>query len=515
MPERGPLKVDQMPGHGSATPPRLPRGLRLRLTVAIPLVVTFLVMLSGFLGLWISYPLFFVAGRSASTRAAEVRVAEAFLAIGGFTLVSLAVAALLARSIARPLRALTTWVESLPRAGGEPPRAPERSTEIGALGSALRGVVSSVSSLMLDSYTLRSLEGGVVTVDQQGVVTSFNSVAETILGCAAAQAAGRRITHVVPQEPTNQDFLHSIRSALLGATRVSSAEATVRTAGGRAVQLGYSISPLRDEVGRPLGIVLTFKNLAEQKHAEQVMRRAENLALLGTMATGVAHEIRNPLGAMSGLVEMIRDGLPADAPHRAYCEHILDSIERINRICQELLTVGHPEPRTIDPVDLNELARDTLELCRYDAANQGVEIREHYAPDLPRVPGDRERLGQVLFNILRNAFQAVRGGGTVDLATTCDDGTASIAIHNTGPPIPPEVQEKLFTLFFTTKKRGTGMGLAVSQQLVRAHGGRILVDSAPERGTTFTVELPVAAPSVSSDLQPAGAGVVESVIRNP
>jgi len=496
---------------------KLPRGLRLRLTVAIPLVVTFLVMLSGFVALWISYPLYFDAARPMSGAAIEARVVRAFLAVGGFTLASLVVAVALAGSIARPLRVLTTWVASLPRAvplAGEAARAPETSTEIGALGSALKGVVNSVSSLMLDSYTLRSLEGGVVTANQEGVVTSFNAVAEKILGCRASEAVGRPLTAVVPEEAANEPFLRALRSVLGGAARVSSAEAAVLTASGRTVQLGYSVSPLHDEAGRSLGIVLTFKDLAEQKHAEQVMRRAENLALLGTMATGTAHEIRNPLGAMSGLVEMIRDATPADSPHRVYCGRILESIERINRICQELLTVGHPEPRQIEPLDLNELARRTLELCRYDAANRSVEVREDYAPGLPPVPGDGERLGQVIHNILRNAFQAVKSGGHIEVTTRCTDLTASIAIRNTGPPIPPEVQSKLFTLFFTTKQRGTGLGLAVSQQLVRAHGGRILVDSGPERGTTFTIELPVAGPAWAPELQGAGAREEESVLRN-
>jgi len=499
-------RLEPEPSPVTATPPRLPRGLRLRLTVAIPLLVTFLVMLSGFVALWISYPLFFDTTRPRSVQDIETLVLRAFLTVGGFTLISLVAALVLAYSIARPLHVLTNWVASLQRPSGGRPRGPETSTEIGALGSALKGVVSSVSSLMLDSYTLHSLEGGVVTANQDGVVTSFNPVAEKILGCSAAEAVGRPLSEALPREAENEAFLDAVRSAPAGAPRASSAEAAVRTASGRSVQLGYTLSPLRDEAGRSLGIVLTFKDLAEHKHAEQVMRRAENLALLGTMATSVAHEIRNPLGAISGLVELIRDGLPAESPQRQYPERMMEYIERINRICRELLTVGHPEPRTIEPVDVNELVHGTVELGRYDRANQGIEVQEHYAPDLPPIAGDRERLGQVVFNILRNAFQAVRHSGAIAVATSCTETAVSIAIHNTGPPIPPEVQERLFTLFFTTKPRGTGLGLAVSQQLVRAHGGRILADSGPDQGTTFTIELPLVGPASVPELEAAGIG---------
>jgi signal transduction histidine kinase len=197
---------------------------------------------------------------------------------------------------------------------------------------------------------------------------------------------------------------------------------------------------------------------------------------------------------------MIREASDRGAPAHRYANRILDSIERINRICQELLTVGNPEPRNVESLDINGLARKTLEFSRYDsAASKNVAVRTRYAADLPRVPGDGERLGQVLLNILRNAYQACKDGGEVTLTTRATDRGVAVAIHNTGPHIPPEKLEKLFTVFYTTKKRGTGLGLAISQQLVRAHGGRILVDSGPERGTTFTIELPLVGPPAASE----------------
>lgn len=475
---------------------RLPRGIRIRLTVAIPLLVMFLVMLGGLLALWISYPFFFEGWVATSTRAAEFRMVAAFAVVACFSLFSLLVALRLARSITAPIRAFTTRVQSLGPIGGEksPPRA--GSTEIDALGSALEGVESSLPSLMLDSRTLRSLEGGVVTVDREGTVTSFNAVAEAILQRSADDVVGRPFREALADEATNEPFLDAVRSALDGSTRYSSAEALVFTSAGLPVQLGYSISPLRDEAGGSLGVVLTFKNLAERKAAEQRIRHTETLALIGAMATNVAHEIRNPLGAMSGLVEMIREASGDGSPGRRYASRMLESIERINRICQELLTVGKPEPHNVEPLDINALARKTLEFSRYDSAvSKDVAVRTRYAADLPRVPGDGERLGQVLLNILRNAYQACKDGGEVTLTTRTTDRGVAIAVHNSGPHIPQEQMEKLFTVFYTTKKRGTGLGLAISQQLVRAHGGRILVDSEPAKGTTFTIELPLVGPA--------------------
>lgn len=484
--------------------PRLPRGLQLRLTVAIPLTVTFLVMLSGFLALWISYPLFFQTSQPVSAGEVERRVGLAFLVVGGFSLLSLAASVGLAASIARPLRELTSRVASLRPTGGAGSAAGagagDDRTEIAALGTALEGVVSSVSSLMLDSYTLRSLEGAVVTVDQAGVVTSFNAVAEKVLGAAAGEAVGSLLTEVVPEGPANAGFLRSLRLALAGMGRPSSAEASVRTRDGRAVQLGYSISPLRDEAGRSLGIVLTFKDLAEQKLAEQLMRRTENLAVLGSIAAGLVHEIRTPLTAMRGFAEMIDDDLPPDSDRRVYTQQIFTAIERMDRLVRDLRTIGNPEPQAVEPQDIGQLARHAVEFCRHGKlAAAEVEIRERYAPDLPRVPADGERVQQVLLNLLRNAFEAVEPGGRVDIHTARRDGSVAVAIHNTGSYIDPEAQEKLFTPFYTTKRSGTGLGLAISHQIVRAHGGRVAVRSDPEAGTTFTVELPLVGPDTATE----------------
>ena len=478
---------------------RLPRRLRLRLTVAIPLVVTGLVMLSGFLALWIGHPLFFESTRPPSAVEVEQRVAWAFAAVGGFALMSLLVAMGLAWSIARPLRELTSRVESLRSPAGDGPPASPDETEIGALGSALEGVVRSVSDLILESYTLRSLESAVVTVDQAGVITSLNAVAASVLGAPAAEAVGRRLTDVVPAEPTNQTFLRSLRRALAGAGRASSAEATVRTRGGQSVQLGYTISPLRDETGRSLGLVLTFKDLAEQKLAEQLIRRTENLAVLGSIASGLVHEIRTPLGAMRGYAEMLDEDLPPDSELRQHTGKIMVAVDRMDALVRDLRTIGHPEPRAIEPHDLGELARNAVAFCQAGQLGRGVEVRESHPAGLPRVPSDGERVTQALLNLLRNAFEAVDAGGHVAVSTCRRDGSVAVAIHNTGSYIPPERQERLFEPFYTTKRKGTGLGLAIAHQIVRAHGGRLAVASDPDAGTTFTVELPLVGPDVPSE----------------
>ncbi|MBM4031320.1 MAG: PAS domain-containing protein [Planctomycetes bacterium] len=466
------------------------RGLRTRLTVTLPLAAGFVVLLSAFVLLWLCYPLFFESSRVTSVQAMERRVTWVFTLGGALALVGLVVAVVVTEWLARPLRSLMSQMESARRITGEHPAARQAAASTDLAQSAVKEVAESLATLVHNGYTLRSLEGGVVTLDQSGVVTSFSPVAERVLGCPAGEAIGRSLGQALPEDPANAAFVGSVREALSGAGRASSVEAEVRTRDGRRAHIGYTITPLRDEAGKQLGCVLTFKNLADRKVAQQVVRQAENLALLGSMAFRLAHEIGNPLTAMSGLVELIRDGSPPDSPHREYCRTVLESIERLKRITDELLTIGHPEPRRVEPVDINGLVRHALALYRHDPATKGIPIKEAYQPDLPRVPGDPERLVEVVLNILRNACRAVQGGGEIAVATSSAGPLVAVAITNTGPPIPPEAQKMLFTPFYTTERRGTGLGLAMSQALVKAHGGRIAVESSAESGTTFTIELP-------------------------
>jgi len=487
VPERGER------GRGEGRDPSLPRGLRTRLTIAVPLAVGFVVLLSSFVVLWLCYPLLFEHERFPTVQDYERRLRWMFTVGGAFTLVALVAAIVLAEWIARPLRTLVSRVESARRITGEQPQGREPGSDTDLVRGALKEVVNSLATMVHDSYTLRSLEGGVVTVDEAGKVTSVSPVAERVLGCPASDAIGHHLSALVSADPDNAAFLGSVSDALAGRGGASSAEATVQTRDGRSAHLGYTVTPLRNEADSHLGIVLTFKDLAGRKMAEQIMRQAGSLAALGTMAFRLAHEIGNPLTAISGLVELMRDDAPPDSPNREHCKAVLESVERLKHLSRQLLTLGRPEPGKVEPVDVNDLVRSAVQLCRLDPAVKGIGLREQYAADLPLVPGDRERLTEVVLNILRNAVRAVQEhGGDITLATSCAGPMVAIVVANTGSPIPPETLKMLFTPFFSTGRHGTGLGLAMSQQVVKAHGGHILAESTQERGTVFTIQLPVA-----------------------
>ena len=228
------------------------------------------------------------------------------------------------------------------------------------------------------------------------------------------------------------------------------------------------------------------------------MKERDRLAALGEMAAGLAHEIRNPLGAIKGAAQLLvgPDGKPVtgqDVPE--FLSIIVEEVNRLNRVVTQFLDYARPYKGEAAEIDLNEVVRKTAQLLE----NQGKVVLQ-LAEVLPRVRGDAEQLRQVFLNLGLNALEAMNGGGTLTIGTgrrpfrrRGDAGAfVEVRFHDTGPGIPREQMKNLFIPFFTTKEKGTGLGLPISQRIVTQHGGVIEVRSERGKGTTFTVSLPVA-----------------------
>jgi signal transduction histidine kinase len=233
-------------------------------------------------------------------------------------------------------------------------------------------------------------------------------------------------------------------------------------------------------------------------HAQEALRRRDRLAAMGELASTVAHEVRNPLNAVGMTAQRLRReflGTVAEgAPERAELEDLLGVMSaetaRIDRIVQQFLDYARPPRLSPEPTDLPALVQTLVERTRPLAESRGVAL----GTDLPsagRAQVDAALLRQALDNLVRNAIEATPEGGRVDVATRCEADGCVIEVKDTGCGIAPEHLPRVFDLYFTTKPEGTGVGLAITQQIVTAHGGTIEVDSAPGRGTTMTVRLPV------------------------
>ncbi len=226
--------------------------------------------------------------------------------------------------------------------------------------------------------------------------------------------------------------------------------------------------------------------------AREELHRAEKLAAVGELAAGVAHEINNPLAIIRGNAELLEMELPQDSPSREEVAIITRQVGRVERIVSGLLCFARREERRVERVDLNHLLDDVLAGVSHQISLVRITLRKGFDPDLPEVVGDGDQLRQLFTNLALNAVQAMSEEGVLTMSTRFDPegATCSVTVADTGPGIPPEQLSKIFNPFFTTKRGGTGLGLAVSYGIVREHGGSITAAAAPGAGALFTVTLP-------------------------
>ena len=235
----------------------------------------------------------------------------------------------------------------------------------------------------------------------------------------------------------------------------------------------------------------------ERLHRTQ-MSRAEHLATLGELATGLAHEIRNPLAGIAGVIEIVGRDLPSTSPARAVVKDVRLEIAQINRIVTDLLETARPH-RPADSPEQSQYDRGT----RRDAGSPASPLQTHQdrtakGPDLPEVEHDSDQIHQVLLNLLLNAVQAVTGAGTVNVEIGSQECFASVVVSDTGRGISSQHLPNIFRPFYTTKGDGTGLGLSLARRIVEEHHGRIEVHSIVGTGSKFTVLLPFHAPATQA-----------------
>jgi signal transduction histidine kinase len=228
----------------------------------------------------------------------------------------------------------------------------------------------------------------------------------------------------------------------------------------------------------------------ERLHHTQ-MSRAEHLATLGELATGLAHEIRNPLAGIAGVIEIIGRDLPSTSPARSVVKEVRQEIARINHIVTDLLQTARPHPPQVRRSDLNTTVEHAVMLGRQQALANSIEIVLQKDPSLPQVEHDSDQIHQVLLNLLLNALQAIDRNGKVRVTVKAQGTMAAVEVADNGRGIAPEHLPNIFRPFYTTKGDGTGLGLSLARRIVEDHRGRIDVTSAVGKGTTFTVVLPL------------------------
>ena len=364
----------------------------------------------------------------------------------------------------------------------------------------------------LREATTRILDEGLIAVDPAGRITRFEGAAERILGVAAAEAVGRPVDEILRPADLERSPL---RAALKGT--VDRIDLYVLDRDGREVPVSMGLGRVVDSIGAVAGAVAVFRDISEERALAEAARRRDRLASIGELAAGVAHEIRNPLTGIHNCAQVLRDRFGGDPKALPMIEIILKEGDRLNRIVQSLLSFARPGRPRLRPERLEACVDGVLELEAKGLVERGIEVSKGFAEGLPEIYIDPDQIRQVLLNVVRNAAEAMPGGGTLraevratrrhphrrrGLGRRTTDrvrhtGKGPVAaflrarIEDSGPGIPEDVLSKIFDPFFTTRSEGTGLGLSISQSIVQEHGGFIQIHSAVGRGTAVEIDLPV------------------------
>ncbi len=338
---------------------------------------------------------------------------------------------------------------------------------------------------------LESIPTGVLTLDPRGNVTSLNGAAERLLSLWPSTVVGRPVDGLIEMAP---ELVAWMRSALTGDQRRQEADFSLAGEGDRRVTLRVWASNLKGDHGQSDGLVILLRDITEVSRLELQLRRADKLASLGTLAAGVAHEVKNPLHALSLNLHLLAQELASpqrsDGEVKGYLEILRSEIQRIHRIVENFLRFSKPSIPEAKPLDVNALVERVLSLVAFEAADRGVAITTEMDPGIESIPGDEGQLSQVFLNLAINALQAMPSGGTLTVGTRVRNGVVEVVFSDAGEGIPREHLPHLFDPYFTTRPGGVGLGLAIAHRIVEGHHGAIDVESEHGKGTVVVVRLP-------------------------
>ncbi len=342
---------------------------------------------------------------------------------------------------------------------------------------------------------LRAVNDSILVVDTKKNVTSFNDATYKFFK-SSKDAFTNWFVKILA---INRELNNHLSKVLKGEGRIREKEITVFLPDDTEVLAKMSIQALQEE-DIIQGAVLTFKDLRSINELENNLLRSMKFGVITNLASSISHEIKNPLSAMALHAEILEGQFKKmDIKEKT---KVLKSIEtlqsesrRLNRIIQQFLTLARPSKLELNLIKINKIIEDVLELVHQEAQEIGVLIASDLDPNLGIIYGDEDQLKQVLLNLILNAFSATEAGGRVEIITQSEHDKVIIQIKDSGRGIPTEIRNKIFDLYFTTKKDGGGVGLAVCQNIIKAHDGRIEFESKEGEGTSFTILIPIKDPT--------------------
>lgn len=338
---------------------------------------------------------------------------------------------------------------------------------------------------------LNSITPGVITIDLKGEITTINDRGVDMLRRDRKELVERNLAGVfAPDDPIRT----VLEGMLSGAKEFVRHDLALTYPDGKEVLLNCNSTLLYDQYDKVVGHSLTIEDVSEVRYLQRRIQQSERLALMGELAAGIAHEVRNPLGAIKTCGQYLGAKLSKDDPLNKYTHLIIRESDRLDQLVSRLLNFTRPGERDLQHLEIKALLEDSVALAMLKGSDRKVSMIRNYGEGIPLIPADAKRLSQAFLNILLNAIEAMAGApGTLTVSTALDAERQMVRIQfsDTGVGIAPDQLHKIFFPFFTTRQRGTGLGLAIVQQIITEHNGTIDVASREKEGTTFTILLPL------------------------
>jgi len=348
---------------------------------------------------------------------------------------------------------------------------------------------------------MENIDRAVIAFDHEGRVTLLNPAAEALMERSSKQMRGRHCQELFKDQET---LLYLVKVALEEGRSITDDEGLyLHRVNAAPLPVNAYAAPIFASRGNQDGAVMIIRDLSRIRALEDSLRRADRLSMLGTLAAGLAHEIKNPLGGIKGAAQLLSMELCEESQLRDYTQIMIKEAERINFIIEELMDLGNPRPPEIGDVDLTKVLDDIILLQREAARSQSVRFLLKLDPSIPPVQGDESLLTRLFLNLVKNAREAISYDGEVLIETRIASNyhmtgpgrrsspMVDITISDTGCGIAPEEMDRIFTPYFTTKSKGSGLGLAIAQKIIEDHHGLLKIESLPGQGTTMTVSLPL------------------------
>lgn len=339
-----------------------------------------------------------------------------------------------------------------------------------------------------DSF-MRDVNLGVILINIDFRLVDISDMACRVLGLVREEVVNKPLDEVFAAVPIDHQLVQ--RTILDG--HIVRNHAFSWTNHEDRYELLMDSNVLKDADGKIVGAYVIFKDVTNLRSLEEQVQRSDRLAMIGQIAAGTAHEIRNPLTSIRGFLQVLKKTFRDNNMEKeyGYTEIMLTEIDRINQLVSEFLLLSKPKNICYEPIDISMVLREILPIIHSEAILHGVAVEYEPSPHMPKVLGDREMFKQVCLNISKNGIEAMSEGGLLHIVERVDfsEQKVNIDIQDTGPGIPSFLMDKIFDPFFTTKENGTGLGLSVCQRIVHDLGGSIRVSS-KGFGTTFTISVP-------------------------